>query len=94
MPTLHIEHSVADFDTWKREAFDADPLGRSRSGVRSHRVARAADDPNQVMIELEFATLADAETMHAALRRLWQSPLARIGSPQARIMETVETREY
>jgi len=94
MPILHIEHRVADFDTWKRNAFDADPIGRVRSGVRSHRVAQAAGDPNYVMIDLEFGTLPEAEAMHAALRNLWQNPLAQIGSPQARIMETVEAREY
>lgn len=94
MPILHIEHQVADFNTWKRAAFDADPIGRAASGVRRHRIAQAADDPNYVMIELEFATMPEAEAMHTALRALWRSPLAQIGSPQARIMQTVETAEY
>jgi len=68
MPILHIEHEVADFDSWKREAFDSDPIGRLRSGVRTHRVAQAADDPNYVMIELDFATMPEAKAMQAALR--------------------------
>jgi hypothetical protein len=94
MPTLHIEHQVADFDTWKRNAFDADPLGRVKSGVRSHRISRGASDPNYVLIELEFNSMAEAEAMHAALRNLWRNPLAQIGSPTAQIMETVEAKEY
>jgi hypothetical protein len=94
VPTLHIEHRVADFEHWKRDAFDADPIGRVRSGVRGHRVTRAADDPNFVMIDLDFATMSEAEAMQAALRNLWQNPLVQIGSPQARIMETVETKDY
>ena len=77
-----------------RNAFDADPIGRVRSGVRSHRVAQAAADPNYVMIDLEFGTMPEAEAMHAALRKLWTNPLARIGSPTARIIENVETRDY
>ena len=94
MPTLHIEHQVADFDGWKRNAFDADPIGRAKAGVRAHRVSRGADDPNYVIVELEFRTLPEAEAMHAALRNLWGNPLVQIGSPSVRIIETVETKEY
>jgi hypothetical protein len=94
MPILHIEHQVADFDTWKRNAFDADPLDRLKSGVRHHRIARSTEDPNHVFIELEFGSMPEAEAMHAALRKLWRNPLAQIGSPTARIIENVETRDY
>ncbi len=94
MPTLHIEHQVADFEGWKRNAFDADPIGRAKAGVRTHRVSRGADDPNYVIVELEFRTLAEAEAMQTALRNLWRNPLVQIGSPSARIIETVETKEY
>ena len=94
MHTLHIEHRVGAYDTWKRTAFDADPVGRARSGVRRHRISRSVDDPNFVMIELEFETEAEAEVMHAALQKLWRNPLAQIGAPTARIVEIVDTKEY
>jgi hypothetical protein len=94
MLILQIEHQVGDFDTWKRAAFDADPIGRARMGVRRHRLARSLTDPNRVMIELEFNSLDDAERMHAALRELWQNPLARIGDPEARIVEAVDVKDY
>jgi hypothetical protein len=94
MPILHIEHQVADFEGWKRNGFDADPVGRVKGGVRAHRISRAVDDPNYVTIELEFNTLPEAEAMHAALRNLWRNPLVKIGSPRARIMETVEMIQY
>ncbi len=94
MPTLHIEHQVADFDSWKRDGFDADPMGRAKSGVLRHRVSRSADDPNYVMVELEFSTMSEAEAMKRALHTLWRNPLVQIGSPSARIAETVEEREY
>jgi hypothetical protein len=51
-------------------------------------------DPNYAVIELEFATAGEAEAMQAALRNLWRNPLAQIDSPQARIVETIETRDY
>lgn len=94
MPTLHIQHKVADYDAWKRNAFDTDPLGRAKAGVRRHRISRAADDPNFVMIELEFAGMPEAEAMQEALKNLWQNPLARIESPTSRIMETAEAADY
>jgi hypothetical protein len=94
MLILRIEHLVSDFDTWKRAAFDADPIGRGKMGVRRHQVARSISDPSRVMIDLEFDSLEHAERMHAALRELWQSPLARIGDPETQIMESVEVMEY
>jgi hypothetical protein len=94
MPILYIEHPVADFDGWKRNAFDADPIGRAKSGVRRHRISRRADDPNYVFIEMEFDTMAEAEAMHIAVRGLWGNPLVEIGTPTARIVEIVEEKEY
>ena len=96
MTTLHIEHPIHDFDTWKA-AFDRDPADRSRSGVRRYRILRPIDDPNYVMIDLEFDSSRAAEALLAALRELWQSPAAMsalAGSPQTRIMEVVESKEY
>jgi hypothetical protein len=94
MAILHIEHKVADYAGWKRNAFDTDPMGRAKSGVRRHRIAQSTDDPNYVFIELEFASVAEAEAMHSALKDLWRSPLAKNESPTARIFETVEEKEY
>jgi hypothetical protein len=95
MPILRIEHPVADFDAWKA-AFDGDPLGRERSGVRRYRVLRPVDDPNYVLVDLEFDTSSDAEAMRAALSEMWRRVEAEglIGGQRAQIVEAVETREY
>ncbi len=90
MHILRVEHQVADFDSWKRNAFDADPIGRERMHVRGYRVGRAADDPNLVTIDLEFDSCDAAEAMHRALSELWGNPLVRIGTPTARVVELVE----
>jgi hypothetical protein len=93
MPTLHIEHPTPDFDTWKR-AFDGDPAGRQRSGVRRYRVSRAVDDPNYVMIDLEFDTREQAEGLLRTMQGIWGRPdhhLTR--SQQTRIVEVVESTE-
>ncbi len=48
-------------------AFDSDPIGRERSGVRRYLVLRATDDPNYVMIDLEFDSASEAEAVKAVL---------------------------
>lgn len=70
MYILRIEHAVADFDAWKK-AFDGDPLHRRDAGVRQYRILRPVDDPGYVTVDLEFDTLARAEAMQGAVRRLW-----------------------
>jgi len=93
MYVLRIEHPVPDFDGWKR-AFDGDPLGRKKSGVRRYRVLRPVDDRKYAMVDLEFDALGDAESMLAALRKLWNEVAGRVmESPKARIVETVESED-
>lgn len=94
MYILRIEHPIADFDGWKR-AFDSDPVGREKSGVRRYRVLRPVDDANYVMIDLEFETAGQAEALLAAMRVVWSGVQGKImTSPRARIVEAVEIREY
>jgi hypothetical protein len=90
---VRVEHSVGDFDAWKA-AFDSDPVGRKKSGVRRYRVLRAEDDPKYVMIDLEFGSSQEAETFRARLGQMW-APLEGklIGSPRARIVHAVEYKE-
>ncbi len=94
MILLHIEHPVPDFEAWKA-AFDSDPVGRQKSGVRRYRVLRPVDNPNYAIIDLEFDSVNQAESLLAAMQQVWQ----RVGGtimhdPQWRISEVVETRDY
>ena len=45
MYILRIEHPVPNFDGWKK-AFDSDPVGREKSGVRRYQILRPTDDAN------------------------------------------------
>lgn len=93
MPTLRIEHSVPDYDGWKR-AFDDDPADRKGHGVRRYEVFRSVEDPNYVMIDLEFETQREAEDLLETMRGIWAGPgEAVMRNPQARIVETVERAE-
>ncbi len=94
MVMLRIEHAVSNFAGWK-QAFDSDPAGREKSGVRRYRIARAVDDPNHVLIDLEFDTARQAEALLAALRVVWSDIEGTvIMNPQARIVEVVESKVF
>ena len=94
MFVVRIEHPVPDFGRWK-VAFDGDPVGRERSGVRRYRIMRAVDDPHDVMIDLEFSTLGLAEAFLASMRTLWGRVEGTIMSNAVgRIVEAVEAVEY
>jgi hypothetical protein len=90
MVILRIEHPVPDYAGWK-QAFDSDPANRRQSGVQRYQILRALDDPNYVLIDLEFGTRAEAEALLAQMRMIWERVQGTVMShPQARIVETVE----
>jgi hypothetical protein len=97
MYVLQIEHPVRDFSIWKG-AFDRFSGKRQESSVRRHQVLRPTEDPNYVVIDLEFDSSSEAEAFLAALRRnVWSSREAApalIDAPQTRIVEAVEVQEY
>jgi hypothetical protein len=51
---------VGDYDAWK-PMFDQD-VPRAREAALGHRIFRAVDNPDEVFVEVEFASAADAET--------------------------------
>ena len=96
MFVVQLEHPVRDYETWKA-AFDRDPVRREASGVRRYEVYRPVDDPNYIVVDLEFAGRREAEAFKLALEELWRSPQAAPalgGTPRVRVVDIVETREY
>ena len=57
--------NVDDYDAWK-PMFDSDPAG-ARKAAKGHRILRAADDPNEVFIQVEFDSADDARAARQAL---------------------------
>ena len=93
MPIVRIEHAVPNFEKWK-QTFDSDPVDRKGSGVRRYQIFRAQDDPNYVMIDLEFDTLGEAEAFLTKMERIWSGPgKAVMQNPRSRIVESVELTE-
>jgi hypothetical protein len=57
---------IDDYETWKRELFDADPVGR-RQVARGHRILRSADNPAEVFVQTEFDSLEEARAFREKL---------------------------
>ncbi len=97
MATLRVELQVRDYDLW-REAFERDAGGRQRSGMRRYRIFRPTDDPSCVMLDADFDSAEEAEAFLEIMRRdVWPDPEkapAKVGIPQTRIVEVVESKEY
>ncbi len=90
MTTLHIEHPITDYDTW-RIAFDRLADARRRAGVIAGRVSRPVDDPNYIVVNLDFDTAQHATAfLHFLETQVWASPAAAPaldGRPKTAILE-------
>ena len=93
MLVLRIEYSVPDFEEWK-QIFDSDPADRKGSGVRRYDILRSIDDPNHVMINLQFEDVGKGKAFLASVQRLWDGSVkAVVQNPRARIAEHVEGKD-
>jgi hypothetical protein len=93
MVILRIEHRVPNYAGWK-QAFDSDPVDRKGSGVRRYQILRGLDDPDEVLIDLEFETKGEAEALLTAMRRVWERVEGTVmWEPQSWIVEVAESRE-
>lgn len=94
MPTLHIEHAITDFETWK-SAFNRFADVRSQAGVRAERVQRPMDDPRYVVIDLDFESTEEAEAFLLFLNtKVWgtrENAPALAGTPDTKILGPAAT---
>jgi len=93
MVILQIEHKVPNFEGWKK-AFESDPINRKKSGVRHYSIYRPIDDPNYVIVDLEFDTLKNAEDCLESLRKLWGKVEGQVMmGPKTRILDCLESTD-
>ncbi|MDQ2951653.1 MAG: hypothetical protein M3R54_05265 [Chloroflexota bacterium] len=92
MTTLHIEHRITDFRTWKA-AFDRFESTRAEAGVQDQRVQQPVDDDQYVVIDLDFATVEQAQRFLSFLEAsVWSTRTASpglAGTPRTAILESV-----
>ena len=93
MIILQIEHEVPNYEGWKK-AFENDPIDRKKSGVLRYKVFQRTDNPNYVVIDLEFENMENAENTLDSLKTLWKKIDGKIVvNPQIRILKLAESRE-
>ena len=82
---------VDDYDAWK-PVFDSDPPG-ARKAAKAHRILRGVEEPNEVFVQVEFASPDDA---NAARERLLASGVLDRVTVKAgpTVVEEAETVEY
>jgi heme-degrading monooxygenase HmoA len=59
MAQLLVRHKVRDYATWK-PAFDEHESARRAAGGKSARVFRTAEDPNEVVLLMEWDSVENA----------------------------------
>ena len=84
-----VKHIVADYARWK-SIFDADHASRQAAGSKGGQVFRSADDPNEVVMLLEW----DLETARQFSQRDESRAKMReagvLGAPEFYFLEEIE----
>ena len=82
---------VEDYEAWK-PMFDSDPPG-ARTTATGHRILRSAEDPNELFVQVRFASSHDA---NSARERLVASGVLDRVNVQAgpTVAEEAETVDY
>jgi hypothetical protein len=93
MVTLHIEHPITDYDTW-RAAFDAFGDARRGAGVVAERIACSVGEPPYIVVGLDFDTAEHAAAFRDFLTTtVWASSAlspALDGRPMTAIFELAD----
>jgi hypothetical protein len=94
MAYVLIEHLVGDYETFEKVYLD-DGERRRRSGSRGGRVFRAADDPNDIIILLEWddaqhaRQFAGSLELHEAMH--WST--SNVATPRVTVLEHIMDSE-
>ena len=87
---MHIEHLIADLDTWLQDFASRAPAWE-QAGVTAVHVFQAEDDP-QYIVELVFFDTADDANKYRTFMReqVWSSP-GLASDPHSVILHELET---
>lgn len=89
MATLHIEHAITDYATWKT-AFDRFAERRTAAGVTGQRIHQPVDDPRYVVLQFDFGSAQQATAFRGFLEsQVWSTPAnspGLAGSPRAVVL--------
>ena len=61
MATMFVRHTVSNYQTWRKVYDDLASVQKAK-GVMAQAVYQAADNPNDITVTHEFATVEAAQT--------------------------------
>ena len=91
MPYMVLNLEVADYDEWKK-LFDSDPGGR-KGIAKGHVISRNVENPNDVFIRTEYASVDDARKVRQQLLDSGALSQATIKTPPT-IIEIADEAAY
>jgi quinol monooxygenase YgiN len=60
MTTMFVRHTVSNYSSWRKIYDEFAPIQKAK-GVRAQAVYQAADNPNDITVTHEFATVEAAQ---------------------------------
>ena len=61
MTTMFVRHTVSNYSSWRKVYDEFAPIQKAK-GVKAQAVYQAADNPNDITVTHEFATVEAAQT--------------------------------
>lgn len=87
---MMVIHTVEDYEKWKK-VFDADAPMRKSGGSKGGRLYRSADNPNQLIVQLDWESAEKAQQFASSpgLRETMERSGV-VGMPQVFFLEEIE----
>jgi hypothetical protein len=93
MTVLAVRHTVTDYAAWKAD-YDNHGASRKDHGAIRDQVLQSADDPNDLLVLLEFGSAADAKAFanDPSLKEAMSSTV--VGAPDISFRERADEVIY
>ena len=94
MTVLAVRHTVADYATWKT-GYDNHGASRKEHGAIRDQVLQSVEDPNNLLVLIEFESTADAKAFanDPSLKEA-MSTAGVIGAPDISLRERTDEATY
>lgn len=91
MAYVHVKATVGDYDTWK-SAFEGYHTLRAEYGGVEYELYQSADDPNEIVVVIEFDTVENARAWNDYLKSEGELAEPKMSDVEVSYLEMVEQR--
>jgi hypothetical protein len=94
MTVLSVRHTVADYAAWKA-GYDNNGASRKEHGAIHDQVLQSVDNPNELLVLIEFGSLAEAKSFASdpALKEA-MAAAGVVGAPDISFRERTDEATY